>query len=74
MGDLEAQLFDIQTKVKAQGRKPYLPPEGMLVSDIEKAWQALEKAEHGRELALRDNLARQEYLISVLCYEYIFLC
>ncbi|XP_014671015.1 PREDICTED: spectrin beta chain, non-erythrocytic 5-like [Priapulus caudatus] len=62
MGDLEAQLFAIQTQLTSEGKKSYLTPEGMLVSDIEKAWQKLEKAEHERELALHDNLARGETL------------
>ena len=39
-----------------------MPAEGKLVGDIEKAWEHLEKAEHDRELALREELARQEKL------------
>ena len=42
--------------------RPYQPPEGKLSSDVEKAWEKLDKAEHGRELALRGELARQEKL------------
>ena len=40
----------------------YVPPEGMLIRDIESAWLVLEKAEHDRELALRQELIRQERL------------
>ena len=40
----------------------YVPPEGMLIRDIESAWVVLEKAEHDRELALRQELIRQERL------------
>ena len=34
----------------------------MYIHDIESAWMRLEKAEHGREVALRDELIRQERL------------
>ena len=40
----------------------YTPPEGMLIRDIESAWVVLERAEHDRELALREELIRQEHL------------
>ncbi|GIY75950.1 spectrin beta chain [Caerostris extrusa] len=33
-----------------------------MISDINRAWESLEKAEHERELALRDELIRQEKL------------
>ena len=36
----------------------YTPPEGKTVRDIETAWIQLEKAEHERELALREELIR----------------
>ena len=36
----------------------YIPPEGKLIHDIEKAWAVLERAEHDRELALREELIR----------------
>lgn len=40
----------------------YIPSDGQLINDIEKAWQRLEQAEHHREVALRDELLRQEKL------------
>jgi len=40
----------------------FVPEEGHLIHDIEMEWQKLEKAEHNRELALRDELIRQERL------------
>ncbi|KAL5008184.1 hypothetical protein ScPMuIL_013765 [Solemya velum] len=61
-GNIEAQFFNIQAKLKANGQKTYTPPEGKLIHDIESAWMRLEKAEHGREVALRDELIRQERL------------
>ncbi|BFZ07506.1 hypothetical protein BsWGS_10543 [Bradybaena similaris] len=61
-GNVEAQYFNIQARLKANGQKQYLPPEGMLIHDIETAWIQLEKCEHGREVALKDELIRQERL------------
>nr|CAB3266546.1 spectrin beta chain, non-erythrocytic 1-like [Phallusia mammillata] len=61
-GNLEVLLFTLQSKMRANNQKPYTPKEGKLVSDINKAWEKLEKAEHGRELALRNELIRQERL------------
>ncbi|XP_076359799.1 spectrin beta chain, non-erythrocytic 5 kst [Tachypleus tridentatus] len=60
--EIEALLFAIQTKMKALGQPLYVPPEGKLVHDIEKAWEKLEKAEHQREVALREELLRQKRL------------
>ncbi|XP_022241663.1 spectrin beta chain, non-erythrocytic 1-like [Limulus polyphemus] len=60
--EIEALLFAIQTKLKALGQPLYVPPEGKLVHDIEKAWEQLEKAEHQREVALREELLRQKRL------------
>lgn len=61
-GNLEVLLFSIQSKIRAQNQRPYLPKEGKLISDINRAWAELEKAEHERELALREELVRQENL------------
>ncbi|XP_048733527.1 spectrin alpha chain, non-erythrocytic 1-like isoform X2 [Ostrea edulis] len=61
-GNIEAQFFNIQAKLKANGQKLYSPPEGQLIHDIESAWIRLEKAEHEREVALRDEMIRQERL------------
>ena len=55
-------MFTIQSKIRAQNQRPYLPREGKLISDINRAWTDLEKAEHERELALREELVRQENL------------
>ncbi|GFY64113.1 spectrin beta chain, non-erythrocytic 5, partial [Trichonephila inaurata madagascariensis] len=60
--EIEALLFAIQTKMKALGQPLYVPCEGQLVHDIERAWDELEKAEHRREVALREELLRQEKL------------
>nr|XP_056701927.1 spectrin beta chain, non-erythrocytic 4 [Euleptes europaea] len=61
-GNLEVLLFSIQSKLRANNRKLYVPREGKSISDINKAWTGLEKAEHEREVALRNELIRQEKL------------
>ncbi|XP_018330207.1 spectrin beta chain isoform X2 [Agrilus planipennis] len=61
-GNLEILLFTLQSKMRANNQKPYTPKEGKMISDINKAWERLEKAEHERELALREELIRQEKL------------
>ncbi|ROL52875.1 Spectrin beta chain, non-erythrocytic 1 [Anabarilius grahami] len=61
-GNLEVLLFTIQSKLRANNQKPYVPHDGNLISDINKAWERLEKAEHERGVALRKELIRQEKL------------
>ncbi|XP_074786841.1 spectrin beta chain, non-erythrocytic 4 isoform X3 [Athene noctua] len=61
-GNLEVLLFTIQSKLRATNRKLYVPSEGKSISDVNKAWTCLEKAEHEREAALRNELIRQEKL------------
>ena len=57
-GNIEAQFFNIQARLKVGGRRMYVPPEGKLIRDIESSWTLLEKAEHDRELAQREELVR----------------
>lgn len=61
-GNLEVLLFTLQSKQRANNKTPYFPKEGKTISDINRAWERLEKAEHERELALREELIRQEKL------------
>uniref|UniRef100_A0A452E7C1 Spectrin beta chain n=1 Tax=Capra hircus TaxID=9925 RepID=A0A452E7C1_CAPHI len=61
-GNLEVLLFTIQSRMRANNQKVYTPHDGKLVSDINRAWESLEEAEYRRELALRDELIRQEKL------------
>ncbi|KFD52473.1 hypothetical protein M513_06670 [Trichuris suis] len=61
-GELEVLVFNIRTKQKALGTKQYVPPNGLLLHDIETAWNTLESAEHNRQVALHEELIRQERL------------
>lgn len=80
-GNIEVQYFNIQARLKANGQKMYTPPEGQMIHDIETAWLQLEKAEHGREVALRDELIRlvggchrTTRLNSLHGYKVMFIC
>jgi len=61
-GNLEVLRFAIRSKVRANNKKPYTPREGKMIADINRVWEELEKAEHERELALRDEFIRLTYL------------
>lgn len=60
--EIEALFFTINTLLKTLHQPHYIPQDGQLINDIEKAWQLLEYAEHHREVALREELLRQEKL------------
>ncbi|XP_034086450.1 spectrin beta chain, non-erythrocytic 1-like isoform X3 [Gymnodraco acuticeps] len=70
-GNLEVLLFTIQSKLRANNQKPYVPHDGKLISEINKAWERLEKAEHERGVALRKELIRQEKLeLLAQCFDH----
>lgn len=59
---LEVQMFEITSQLRLNHQKMYSPPKGLLVNDINKAWQEMEQEEHKREVAIRDELIRQQEL------------
>ncbi|KAE9552200.1 hypothetical protein FO519_004581 [Halicephalobus sp. NKZ332] len=61
-GDLEILLFSLLSRMRANNQRPFHPREGHSVAEINKSWEDLEKAEHARELALKEELIRQEKL------------
>ncbi|XP_058280277.1 LOW QUALITY PROTEIN: spectrin beta chain, non-erythrocytic 2-like [Hirundo rustica] len=61
-GSLEVLLFSLRSLLRANNQRQFVPREGTHSADINRAWERLEKAEHGRELALRSELLRQQHL------------
>lgn len=61
-GMIEAHLFNIRTKQRANNLRLYVPPEGRTLQDVEKHWIILEKAEHNRGKALQKEMLRLEKL------------
>lgn len=60
--EIEALFFNINTQLKELRQPSFNPADGKLVQDIERSWEILEKAEHSREVALRNELLRQQRL------------
>ncbi|XP_065157650.1 spectrin beta chain isoform X3 [Atheta coriaria] len=61
--EIEALYFHINSQLKEDIRQPaFVPSDGKLLQDIERAWNQLQKAEHHRELALRSELMRLQRL------------
>jgi len=56
--DLEAAFNALQTKLSLNNRPPFVPSAGQAPDDVDRAWAGLEKAEHARNVALRDELRR----------------
>ncbi|KAK7865818.1 hypothetical protein R5R35_001276 [Gryllus longicercus] len=60
--EIEALYFHINTQLKSLNQPAFAPQDGQLIHDLERAWEGLERAEHLREVALRQELLRQERL------------
>uniref|UniRef100_G3VXY1 Calponin-homology (CH) domain-containing protein n=1 Tax=Sarcophilus harrisii TaxID=9305 RepID=G3VXY1_SARHA len=61
-GAAEVLLFRLSTALRAQNRRPFLPPEGLEPGELARYWAGLERAEAGREQALQEQLLRLERL------------
>ena len=55
-------LFSLLSRMRANNQRAFLPREGRTIADINRAWRALERAEHERELALKEELIRYVFL------------
>ena len=60
--EIEALYFHINTQLKSLNQPAFAPQDGQLIHDLERNWEGLERAEHRREVALRQELLRQERL------------
>lgn len=60
--DVEALLFELQRHLSRCGMRPYQSAESVSLRTIDSSWQNLERAEHAREMAIRDALRNQERL------------
>mgnify|MGYP003351782904 CR=1 FL=1 len=60
--EIEALFFATNTQLAQLKQPSFVPPEGVGLYALQKAWDALEKAEHRREVALRSELLRLERL------------
>ncbi|KAM4689983.1 spectrin beta chain, non-erythrocytic 5 [Rhinophrynus dorsalis] len=61
-GLIEAHFFKIRTMLRGNNLRPYFPPDGKSLSDVERYWTILEKAEYEREKALQAEMLRLERL------------
>ncbi|KAM7239689.1 hypothetical protein CapIbe_009184 [Capra ibex] len=61
-GATEALLFRLQTVLRAQNRRPFLPPEGLGPAELSRCWTSLERAEASRSRALQQKLLQLERL------------
>lgn len=60
--NVEALFNNINLKLRANNRSAFEPPAGLAPSDIEALWEKLGQSERDRELALAEELRRQEKL------------
>lgn len=61
-GATEALLFQLQTALRAQNRRPFLPQEGLGPVELSQCWAGLEQAEASRSQALQQRLLQLERL------------
>lgn len=78
MSNLEMQAFMINSALRSNNQKPFTPRDGLTMADVDAAWQRLERAEHEREMALRDALIACVFINLILKfyskYILIYLC
>lgn len=58
----EALLFQLQTALRTQNRRPFLPHQGLGPAELSQRWAGLEQAEASRSQALQQKLLQLERL------------
>ncbi|XP_028622676.1 spectrin beta chain, non-erythrocytic 5 [Grammomys surdaster] len=61
-GATEALLFQLQTTLRAQNRRPFLPREGLGPAELAQRWAELERVEASRSQAMQQRLLQLERL------------
>ncbi|CAH6788033.1 Sptbn5 [Phodopus roborovskii] len=61
-GAIEALLFQLQTTLRAQNRRPFQPREGLGPAELAQRWADLERAEASRSQAMQHKLLQLELL------------
>lgn len=61
-GAAEALLFRLQTALRAQNRRPFLPRQGLGPAELSQRWAGLERAEASQSKALQQRLLQLERL------------
>ncbi|KAL6035829.1 hypothetical protein STEG23_005226 [Scotinomys teguina] len=61
-GAIEALLCQLQTTLRAQNRRPFLPREGLGPAELAQCWAELERAEASRIQAMQHRLLQLERL------------
>lgn len=61
-GASETLLFQLQTTLRAQNRRPFLPREGLGPAELAQRWAELERVEASRSQAMQQKLLQLERL------------
>ncbi|XP_038962424.1 spectrin beta chain, non-erythrocytic 5 isoform X3 [Rattus norvegicus] len=61
-GASETLLFQLQTTLRAQNRRPFLPREGLGPAELAQCWAELERVEASRSQAMQQKLLQLERL------------
>ncbi|KAM5340248.1 LOW QUALITY PROTEIN: spectrin beta chain, non-erythrocytic 5 [Glossophaga mutica] len=70
-GATEALLFQLQTALRAQNRRPVLPREGLGPAELSQCWASLEQAEASQSQALHQRLLQLKRLETLArCFQH----
>ncbi|XP_060228154.1 spectrin beta chain, non-erythrocytic 5 [Meriones unguiculatus] len=66
-GATEALLFQLQTTLRTQNRRPFQPQEGLGPAELAQRWAELERAEASRSQAMQQRLLQLGRLDTLAC-------